>query len=158
VTPLLPAGPTPAIFGGLGFSEMLMIAFVAILVFGGRLPEVMRNLGQAYARIRRSLGEMSAPLRHEIERATTLPPASAPTSQGLPDIAPAEVPSVPYEPPAAPTPTGTLEAGTAPPPEPGTSTTEPAPHPWPSAPPAPRASSPAPAPQRPDPFEEPPPV
>lgn len=79
----------PAIFGGLGFGEMLVISFVAILVFGGRLPEVMRNLGRSYARFRQGLHDISRPIREELTDAVSHPsvappPTSTPTALSLP--------------------------------------------------------------------------
>ncbi len=126
--------PSLAIFGGIGFSEMLLIAFISILVFGGRLPEVLRNLGQAYARVRRALQDMSRPIRDEIQRATTLPPV--PTPSILPAPAAESVPT--YDVGTGALPTGSGPFLTPPP-----------------APPAP--SSPAPSPSQPW-FDEPPPV
>lgn len=124
-----------AFFDGIGFSEMLVIAFLCILVFGGRLPEVLRNLGRGYARFRQGLHDMSRPIREEIQSVTTLPALREPP--GLPvtsapdaaSAAPREAYDVAAAPGGAPTP--------PPPAEPQ--------RPWPSAPAR-------------DPFEEPPPV
>ena len=52
----------------LGFTELLVVGFVALLVFGGELPDVLRNAGRAYAKIRRSLGEVAKPVRDEIRQ------------------------------------------------------------------------------------------
>ena len=111
-----------AIFGGIGFTEMLVITFVAILVFGGRLPEVLRNLGQAYARVRRAIHDMSRPIRDEIQRATTLPPTQPPSLLG--EAPPERVPSYDIG-------TGAVEAGPS---------LFPSPPPAPPAPPALAAS------------------
>ena len=48
------ATPIPA-FMSFGFAEILLVAVVALLVFGGNLPDVMRNLGRSYAKLRQSL-------------------------------------------------------------------------------------------------------
>src|SRR5688572_22662314 len=85
----------PALFDGIGFSEMLVIAFLAILVFGGNLPDALRNLGRQYAKFRKSLGDVSRPLRDEIQRATTLPPDLYPPPLSAPTL-----PAPPPEPPA----------------------------------------------------------
>lgn len=38
---------TPLLFGSLGFWEILLIALVVILLFGGKkIPELMRGLGK----------------------------------------------------------------------------------------------------------------
>ena len=56
-----------------GFSELILVGIVALLVFGGNLPEVMRTLGQNYAKLRQTLREFSAPVRDEIQRVHDLP-------------------------------------------------------------------------------------
>lgn len=127
---------TLALLDGIGFGEMLVIAFLSVLVFGGRLPEVMRNLGRTYAKFRQGLQNVARPLREEIQRATTLPPEPAPTS--TPALPPAAEP----RPPAASAEVGLPEPQ---PPEGGT--------PWAlDAPPTPRPQAPA------DDLDEPPPV
>lgn len=52
----------------LGFTELLVVGFVALLVFGGELPDVLRNAGRAYAKVRRSLGEVAKPVRDELRQ------------------------------------------------------------------------------------------
>lgn len=42
---------------GLGYAEMLIIGAVLLLLFGHRLPEVMRSLGQGLNIFRRELRE-----------------------------------------------------------------------------------------------------
>ena len=42
-------------FLDIGFAEIVVVAFVALLLFGGRLPEVMRTLGQTYRNFRRGV-------------------------------------------------------------------------------------------------------
>ncbi len=56
-----------------GFLEMLVIGVVALLVFGGNLPDVMRSLGQAYGKFRHGLQEFSRPVREEMRKVTQLP-------------------------------------------------------------------------------------
>lgn len=58
--------PHPLAFMSFGFTEILVVGVVALLVFGGRLPEVMRNVGQAYAKFRQGLHEISKPVRDEL--------------------------------------------------------------------------------------------
>jgi len=83
-------------FMSFGVGEMLVVAVVALLVFGGRLPEVMHSLGKAYAKFRRSMNEMTHPIRQEmrnldIRAATRRPPApKKKTEEALP--APADEP------------------------------------------------------------------
>ncbi len=51
----------------LSFSELLVVAFVALIVFGGELPQAMRKAGRAYAKLRRSLSEVTKPVREEVQ-------------------------------------------------------------------------------------------
>ncbi len=51
---------------GLGWQELLLIFFIALLVFGPKkLPEIGRSIGRAIAEFRRS----SEQLKEEIEKA-----------------------------------------------------------------------------------------
>lgn len=50
--------------GNLGLQELLIIAFVALLVFGpDKLPEVARQLGRAVARLRQETSRSVAELK-----------------------------------------------------------------------------------------------
>jgi len=42
----------------IGGSELLVALLVALLLFGGRLPEVMKDFGRLYFRMRRSLEDL----------------------------------------------------------------------------------------------------
>lgn len=59
----------------IGMPELLIILFVALLMFGGRLPEVARSLGKSVNQFKRGLkdveDEMNAP-------ETPAPPKSLP--------------------------------------------------------------------------------
>jgi len=43
---------------GIGPTELLVVGFVALLLFGNRLPSVMRSLGSSLSEFRRGLREM----------------------------------------------------------------------------------------------------
>ena len=82
---------------GLGFTEILVILVVALLVFGpDRLPELARNLGRGLAEFRRA----SSDLRRSVMEATEEPrqpaakPAALPAAAGPADEA-AAAPLVP---------------------------------------------------------------
>ncbi len=45
------------IFGPVGFKELLVIAFIFLLLFGTRLPNLMRNLGKGVTGFKRGLQE-----------------------------------------------------------------------------------------------------
>jgi TatA/E family protein of Tat protein translocase len=70
---------------GLGFTEILVILVVALLVFGpDRLPELARNLGKGLAEFRRA----SSDLRRSVMEATEEPkPRPATPAAALPPVA-----------------------------------------------------------------------
>jgi Tat protein translocase TatB subunit len=94
--------------GGLGFSEMLFLFVLALLVFGPkRLPEIGRQIGKALAEFRRASNEFKHQLESEmrqmeIEEELRKHPEGAP---GKPDLGlPASEPAIlpPPEPQAMP--------------------------------------------------------
>ncbi len=46
--------------GSIGYQELVIIGVVAVILFGGRLPEVARNLGQTYQQFRRGLSDLQS--------------------------------------------------------------------------------------------------
>lgn len=48
---------------GIGFPELVIISVVAVLLFGARLPEVARSLGQSYQQFRKGLQEIQSTIR-----------------------------------------------------------------------------------------------
>jgi sec-independent protein translocase protein TatA len=73
----------------IGSGELLLIAVVALLLFGGRLPDVARNLGRTVADFKRGFAEGTRPLRdagaqieREIAETGAKPPASLPGPTG----------------------------------------------------------------------------
>jgi Sec-independent protein translocase protein TatA len=56
----------------LGMGEILLILLVALLVYGGRLPEVARSLGRSVASVKRSLSETTAKVTREIDVAAAI--------------------------------------------------------------------------------------
>ncbi|MEM0925304.1 MAG: twin-arginine translocase TatA/TatE family subunit [Planctomycetota bacterium] len=48
---------------GLGPFEMVVIGVIAVLLFGGNLPEVARKLGGSYREFRRGLNEVQQQFR-----------------------------------------------------------------------------------------------
>ena len=53
--------------GGIGFTEMLVIGIVAVLLFGSRLPEVARSLGHTYQQFRKGLSDIQSTINTEID-------------------------------------------------------------------------------------------
>jgi Tat protein translocase TatB subunit len=113
----------PLAFLNVGFEEMLVFGVVAVLVFGERLPQAMRNVGRTYARLRQSLQEVTRPVREELARAdrefrrqissaTVMPPPNPPTPYALP----APTSGAPPATPPASRPLGETTPAPAPPP------------------------------------------
>ncbi len=50
-------------FPNLGYSEMLLFGVVALILFGGRLPEVARNFGRTYRELRRKVDDFQREFR-----------------------------------------------------------------------------------------------
>jgi len=74
---------------GLGFTEILVILVVALLVFGpDRLPELARNLGKGLAEFRRASSDLRRSMLEASEEPKprpaappTLPPAAGPADE-----------------------------------------------------------------------------
>jgi sec-independent protein translocase protein TatA len=45
------------LFGTFGWQELLIIAFILLLLFGTRLPNIMRNLGKGVTSFKKGLQE-----------------------------------------------------------------------------------------------------
>lgn len=52
---------------GIGVAEMLLLAVVAVMLFGGRLPEVAKQLGESYVQFRRGLDEIKSSISTDID-------------------------------------------------------------------------------------------
>lgn len=61
--------------GGIGLSEMVVLAVVAVLLFGSRLPQVARNLGRSYGELRKGLHELKSTVNAEIDEVERTGPA-----------------------------------------------------------------------------------
>jgi sec-independent protein translocase protein TatA len=59
---------------GIGPYEMLVVGFIALLIFGHRLPEVMRNLGRGVSEFKKGIANVN----DEIRRIEDAGPASTP--------------------------------------------------------------------------------
>ena len=75
---LFPIGLFPIAFG-LSWMEMSVILIVALLLFGKRLPEVMRSMGKGIVEFKKGL--------HGIEDEIEGPQGGGPSGSGPPDPA-----------------------------------------------------------------------
>lgn len=87
---------------GMGGSELLVIALVALLVFGpGRIPEVMRTVARGYkelSKLRQQMDSTVAELRQDIDLGSSLEeraPQPAPHTQPRPAQPPGSAPALP---------------------------------------------------------------
>ncbi|MBM9502121.1 twin-arginine translocase TatA/TatE family subunit [Leptospira sp. 201903071] len=72
-----------AVFGSLGWTEILLILFIALLLFGGkRLPSLAKDLGDGIRSFRKSLtGESDEPSQQISEEQTPKEEVQAKTSK-----------------------------------------------------------------------------
>ena len=57
---------TPLFIGGLGMSEVLVIALVVLLFFGGKkIPELMRGLGKGVHSFKEGMNNMEKEIEEE---------------------------------------------------------------------------------------------
>ena len=54
--------------GGIGGLEIVMIAVIAVMLFGSKLPEVARSVGQSYTQFRRGLNDIQTSIKSELDR------------------------------------------------------------------------------------------
>ncbi len=67
---------TLAFLPSVGGTELFVIAFVALLIFGNRLPSVMRSLGKSVTEFKKGV----AGIEDEIDQAVTADKKSTPPS------------------------------------------------------------------------------
>ena len=60
---------TPGFLGGIGYTEIVIIVVVMLLVFGNRIPEVMRSLGRGVTQFKKGIRDTEDEIRREIESA-----------------------------------------------------------------------------------------
>ena len=56
-----------AFFTNLGMPELLIIAFVSLLIFGNRLPTMMRSLGKSVTEFKKGINDV----QEDIDKAVT---------------------------------------------------------------------------------------
>lgn len=53
-----------ALFSSFGYTEMMVMGIIALLLFGSRLPEVARNFGATYKQLRGKVDEFQREFRN----------------------------------------------------------------------------------------------
>ena len=60
---------TPLFIGGIGMQEVLLIALVVLLFFGGKkIPELMKGLGRGVRSFKEGMNEMKQEIETEPEK------------------------------------------------------------------------------------------
>ena len=60
---------TPLFIGGLGMQEVLLIALVVLLFFGGKkIPELMKGLGKGVRSFKEGMNDMGKEIEEESEK------------------------------------------------------------------------------------------
>ena len=60
---------TPLFIGGIGMQEVLLIAIVVLLFFGGKkIPELMKGLGKGVRSFKEGMNEMKQEIETEPEK------------------------------------------------------------------------------------------
>jgi TatA/E family protein of Tat protein translocase len=78
-----------AFLGSIGTPELIVILIVALLVFGRRLPEVMRNLGKSVNEFKKGMNEVQdSVLNSPPEGDKSAPPAAGHRDVSAPPEAP----------------------------------------------------------------------
>jgi sec-independent protein translocase protein TatA len=54
--------------GGVGSFELMLIAMIAVVLFGSKLPQVARSFGQSYTQFRRGLNDIQTSIKSELDR------------------------------------------------------------------------------------------
>ena len=83
-------------FGGIGAPEMLIFGTIALLLFGKRLPEVARNLGQGVGQFKKGLSGLQEEFHRASEPEPKRPAVTAAASR---DDAPATFDAPAFAPP-----------------------------------------------------------
>lgn len=66
-----------AFFNNIGPTELIVVAFVALLIFGNRLPGVMRSLGKSVTEFKKGV----AGIEDEIDQASRVPAEKIPSEK-----------------------------------------------------------------------------
>jgi sec-independent protein translocase protein TatA len=77
------------LFGPIGTTELVIILVIALMLFGGRLPDVARSIGKSVNQFKRGLRDVD----EEMNRSDVPPPAPPPPRALPPHVEPQSQPS-----------------------------------------------------------------
>lgn len=81
-------------FSSFGYTEMLLLGIVALMLFGGKLPDVARNFGRGYREMRRKVDDLQKEFR-DWDKPDYTPPSSKPSRPYEEDAGDKYVPTAP---------------------------------------------------------------
>jgi sec-independent protein translocase protein TatA len=67
-----------AFLPNLGATELMVVAFIALLIFGNRLPSVMRSLGKSVTEFKKGINDVE----EDIDKAVTAEKKPTSTHEG----------------------------------------------------------------------------
>ena len=80
-----------AFIGGMGYGEMLLVGFIALLLFGKKLPEVARSLGKGVTEFKKGVQGIEEEIR-ETTHYNELPHSTEPQAPQAPKFEPPSSP------------------------------------------------------------------
>lgn len=63
---------------GIGQTELLIVGIVALLLFGNRLPSVMRSLGSGISEFKKGLDDVNREIHREVSNEAPKTPSETP--------------------------------------------------------------------------------
>jgi sec-independent protein translocase protein TatA len=87
---------TALAFLDIGFAELVVVGFVGLVLYGGKLPEVARSLGASYRKLRRSVEDLARdvnPTRPTAPPSVPYRPSPPSSPEALPRPAPPPAPA-----------------------------------------------------------------
>ena len=81
-----------AFIGGMGYGEMMVVAFIALLLFGKRLPEVARSLGKGVTEFKKGISGIEEDIRDTTTQHNELPHSTEPQAPQAPKFEPPSSP------------------------------------------------------------------
>lgn len=67
IFPLFPSLLAFIGIGSPGMGELIVIGVIAVILFGGKLPEVARTLGNSYQQFRKGLSDIQSSIKSELD-------------------------------------------------------------------------------------------
>ena len=103
--------PCFSLIGGMGYGEMLVVGFIALLLFGKKLPEVARSLGKGVTEFKKGIQGIEDEIRDSAYQHPELPQSTQSVAPETPKFEPPTSPPDQKSPSAAPSPESISPSG-----------------------------------------------